>query len=92
VAGKEDLLSYKYVEVAKAITHTSRKLFVGCGCAVCTTSHDRAMPPTTGMGTTAEAAMAVEAETKKTDRKKGGMRTMPYIFGKQTFFIDSVAQ
>jgi hypothetical protein len=44
------------------------------------------------MGTTAEAAMAVEAETKKTDRKKGGMRTMPYIFGKQTFFIDSVAQ
>lgn len=40
----------------------------------------------------AEVAMAVEAETEKMDRKKGGMRTMPYIFGKQTFFIDSVAQ
>jgi hypothetical protein len=43
------------------------------------------------MGTMAEVAMAVEAETEKMDRKKGGMRTMPYIFGKQMFFIDSVS-
>jgi hypothetical protein len=64
------------VEMAKAATYARHS----CGCAEL---HKSASPPPPR--TEKEAAMAMEETSKMTGRKKGGLRTMPFIFGKRVY-------